>query len=223
VCCIWIIPSGMFDIAYITSAMSSFNMSPREGHLKAIKRILAYIKTFPNRRIIVDTIHLNHFTYPIEDNLKWKDFYLDDEEEMPNALPDSKGQKVRMTVCVDANHAHDLVTRRSITGILLMLKSTSIGRISKRQNTLDSSTSGSELVTPRIATELIIEVRFMLRSLGIDLDVPTLILGYNVSVILNISVLSRVLKKKHSVIAYQCGKEAIAANEVCINQEGRKC
>jgi hypothetical protein len=41
-CCIWIIVLGRFDIAYATSIMSRFNMAPREGHLKAVKRILAY-------------------------------------------------------------------------------------------------------------------------------------------------------------------------------------
>jgi hypothetical protein len=40
-CCIWIIVLGRFDIAYATSAMSRFNISPREGHMKAVKRILA--------------------------------------------------------------------------------------------------------------------------------------------------------------------------------------
>jgi hypothetical protein len=42
-CCIWIIVLGRFDIAYATSDMSSFNMLPREGHLKAVKRILSYL------------------------------------------------------------------------------------------------------------------------------------------------------------------------------------
>jgi hypothetical protein len=46
-CCIWIIVLGRFDIAYATSAMSRFNMLPREEHLKAVKRILSYLKTFP--------------------------------------------------------------------------------------------------------------------------------------------------------------------------------
>jgi hypothetical protein len=33
-------------MAYATSAMSRFNMVPKEGHLKAVKRILACLKTF---------------------------------------------------------------------------------------------------------------------------------------------------------------------------------
>jgi hypothetical protein len=53
-CCIWIIVLGRFVIAYATSAMSRFNMLPREGHLKAVKRILSYLKKFPKGRVIID-------------------------------------------------------------------------------------------------------------------------------------------------------------------------
>jgi hypothetical protein len=46
-----------------------------------------------------------------------KNFCPDAEEEMPNDLPTPKGPKISMTVFVDTDHANDLVTRRSITGI----------------------------------------------------------------------------------------------------------
>jgi hypothetical protein len=49
-CCIWIIVLGRFDIAYATSAISWFNWLPREGHLKAVKRILSYLDAFPKGR-----------------------------------------------------------------------------------------------------------------------------------------------------------------------------
>ena len=62
---------GILDIAYVTSAMSRINMFPREGHLKAAKRILAYLTTFPKGRVIVDTTYLNHSEYPIEDHSNW--------------------------------------------------------------------------------------------------------------------------------------------------------
>jgi hypothetical protein len=35
----------------------------------------------------------DHSTYPVENHPKWKDFYLDAEEEIPNVLPMSKGPK----------------------------------------------------------------------------------------------------------------------------------
>jgi hypothetical protein len=116
-----------------------------------------------------------------------------------------------MTVYVDDDHAHDLVTRRSITGILVMLTNTPIRWISKRQKTVETSTYGSEFVASRVTTELILEVRYMLRALGVALDGPVLMLGDDMSVVLNTTVPSSVLKKKHNAIAYHRVREAIAA------------
>jgi hypothetical protein len=116
-----------------------------------------------------------------------------------------------MTVYVDADHAHDLVTRRSITEILVMLNNTQVRLVSKRQKTMETSSYGSELVESRIATELIVELRFMLRSLGVDLEGPALMLGDNMSVVLNNLVPSNVLKKKHNPISYHHVQEAISA------------
>jgi hypothetical protein len=80
------------------------------------------------------------------------EFYQDAREEIPKELPPEKGPRVRMTVFVDADHTHDLVTRRSITGILVMLNNTPIRWISKRQKTVETSTYGSESVASRLAT-----------------------------------------------------------------------
>jgi hypothetical protein len=108
---------GRFDIAYATSAIRRFNLAPREGHLKAVKSILACLKTFPKGRVIVNISFPNHSEYLVDDLPNWKDFYPDAEEEIPNDLPMSKGLKVRVSLYVDADHDHDLVNRRSITGI----------------------------------------------------------------------------------------------------------
>jgi hypothetical protein len=114
-CCIWIIVLGIFDLSYVTSAMSKSNMLPREGHLKAVKRILSYLKTFPKGRVIIDTSHPDHSVYPFEEHSDWMVFYPDASEEIPKDLPPEKAPRIRMTVCDDTDHAHDLVTRRSIT------------------------------------------------------------------------------------------------------------
>jgi hypothetical protein len=116
-----------------------------------------------------------------------------------------------MTVYVDADHAHDLVTRISITEIFVMINNTPIRWISKHQKTAETSTYGSELVATRSATELILEIRYMLWSLVVALDGPALILGDNMSLVLNTTDPSSVLKKKHSAIAYHRVREAIAA------------
>ena len=82
--------------------------------------------------------------------------------------------------------------------------------ISKRQKTVETSTYGSELVAARIAVDLIIEMQHNLRSLGVPLDGPALLLGDNQSVVLNTTVPSSVLKKKHNAVAFHRIREAIA-------------
>jgi hypothetical protein len=97
----------------------------------------------------------------VEDHSNQMEFYPGAGEENPKDLPPEKGPRVKMTVYVDADHAHDLVTRISITGILVMLNNTPIRWVSKRQKTVETSTYGSKMVASRIATELIIEIRYM--------------------------------------------------------------
>jgi hypothetical protein len=98
-------------------------------------------------------------------------------------LTPEKGPMVRMTVYVDADHAYDIVTGRSITGILVMLNISPIRWISKRQKKVETSTYRSESVVSMIATELILEVSFILWSLGVSLDWPALRLEDSVSVV----------------------------------------
>jgi hypothetical protein len=91
--CIWIVFLGRFDIAYVNYTMNRFNILPREGHLKAVKRILSYLKTFPKGRVIIDTSYPDHSVYAIEDHSNWMEFYPDTGEEIPKDLPPEKDQR----------------------------------------------------------------------------------------------------------------------------------
>ena len=118
-------------------------------------------------------------------------------------------------VCfVDADHAHDAVTRRSVTGILLFVNNMPIKWVCKRQATVETSTYGSEIVAARIAVEAVMELRYKLRMLGVPLEGPALMLGDNMSVVLNTTVPSSPLKKKHQACNYHRIREAIAARIV---------
>jgi hypothetical protein len=63
-------------------------------------------------------------------------------------------------------------------------------------------------VSSRIATELILD---MLQSFGVALDEPLLIFGEKVRGVMNNTVPSSVLKKKHNEIIYHQFIEAFAA------------
>jgi hypothetical protein len=84
---------------------------------------------------------------------------------------------------VDADHTHDLVNRSSITGFLLMLNNTPIPWLSKLQKIVETSTYSSKLVSSRITTELILQVRLMLISLGADLYRIKFMLGDDILIV----------------------------------------
>jgi hypothetical protein len=161
--------------------------------------------------IVVDPNFKDWSGYNTTEYDTWKEFYPDAEEDMPDNMPVPKGKGGRMTVYVDADHAHDKVTRRSVSGIVLFINNTPVRYISKRQKTVETSTYGSEMVAARIATELVMEYRYNLRMLGVPVEGPAMLLGDNLSVILNTTVPSSMLKKKHLACNYHRVREAVAA------------
>jgi hypothetical protein len=206
----WMIVLGRFDIAYATMALSRYNMEPRYGHLKALIRVFGYLKRYSNGRILVDTKEMDLSAYPPTNYDTWSHFYPGAEEDLPKDMPIPKGKAITIVVYVDADHAHDQVTRRSVTGILLFINGMPIRWVSKRQKTVETSTYSSEMVAGRIAVELVIEYRYNLRMLGVPIDGPAAMLGDNMSVILSTTVPSSALKKKHNSVAYHRIREAVA-------------
>ena len=65
-------------------------------------------------------------------------------------------------VSVDASHAGEKLDYRSHTGILIYANNTLIYLFSKRQNTVETSTFGAEIIAAQIAME---EVKALRKNL----------------------------------------------------------
>jgi hypothetical protein len=133
-------------------------------------------------------------------------------------FPTAFGTTLDTTILVDSDHAHDLVTCRSLTGLIAFVGSTPVEWFSKRQGAVASSTYQSEFSALRTAVEEAQSLRYMLRCLGIpipsDGSAPTRLFGDNFSVIQNAVDPSATLKKKHVAISFHLVREAIAAGVV---------
>jgi hypothetical protein len=73
-------------------------------------------------------------------NADWKDFYGDVREELLSKMPTPLGNPVTINAFVDANHAGNVVTRRSHTGIIIFVQNAPIIVYSKWQNTVEAAT-----------------------------------------------------------------------------------
>jgi len=200
---------------YAVSTLEQYLHAPRQGHLKALQRAFGYLRAWCHGKILIDIEDP-----PIRKGVKktsgqnWSEMYPDAVEDIPKDMPIPKGKPVTLTTFVDADHAHDKVTRRSVSGILMLINNMPLQWVSKRQPMVEMSTYGSELIATRIAIDMIIEVRYKLRMLGVPIEKSGLLLGDNMSVVLNTTIPASPLKKKHLSCAYHRIREAIAAGIV---------
>jgi hypothetical protein len=73
---------------------------------------------------------------------------------------------------IDANHAGNLVTQWSQTGILLFVNKALVMWYSKQQNAVETSTFGSKFVAMQIGTEMIEALCYKLWIFGVPIDGP---------------------------------------------------
>ena len=133
--------------------------------------------------------------------------------------PEPRGKSVEMTAFVDSDHAGDTVTRRSRTGIWLFIQQSPIVWYSKKQNSVETSSFGSEFAAMKTAVEMIEGLRYKLRMMGVPIDGPCNVKADNMSMIRNSSVPESQLKKKSNSIAYHYVREKAAAQVIIVNYE----
>lgn len=214
----WACELGRVDILHPVSLMSSYLACPREGHLEQVFHTFAYLKKYDRSSMVFDD------TLPEVDDSSftkcdWTEFYPGACEATPPNAPELRGQPVTMSAFVDADHAGCQATRRSYTGVLIYLNRAPILWHSKRQNTVEASTFGSEFIAMRIAIEMIEGLRYKLRMMGIEVEGPTNVYCDNDGVVKNSTRPESTLKKKHQAISYHRTREAQAANVVRIAKE----
>ena len=215
----WLCEIGRIDILTEKSLLATYLASPRLGHLHQALHVFKYLKQHGRSKCVFDPtyVNINDHHLPFEEQSAtrakfMKELYPDAVEYRPQNAPKPKGKKVQLTCFVDADHAGDQITRRSRTGILIYVNRAPIMWYSKRQNTVETSTYGSELVAMRLAVDMIKALKYKLWMFGVEIMMnETKIYGDNNAVILNASIPESTLKKKHHSVNYNYVREAVAA------------
>ena len=199
--------------------MSSHMALPREGHLTQLFHMFAYLKKKHNSRMVFDP------SYPFVDEERfksdedWKVLYGDVTEAIPPAAPQPRGKEVVIRHYVDADHAGERLTRRSRTGYITFLNMAPMNWFSKRQNSVETSTFGSEFTALKIVTEANRGFRYKLRMLGVPVNESSDVFCDNNSVVCNKTAPESTVKKKSKTIAYCCIQEVVAMKEILIAYE----
>ena len=102
-------------------------------------------------------------------------------------MAEPRGNVVRISAFVDANHAGNVINRRSDLGIIIFVQNAPIIWFSKRQNTVEAAIFGNEFVALRICKELIVVLRYKLHMFGVPLDGPEDVFCDNRGLVINVS------------------------------------
>ena len=217
----WAVELGRVDVYLEVAIMSQYLANPRKGHLEVVYSIFAFLKKHAKLKLVFDPkeVILDEACFSQAPMDEWKEFYGDVAEQIPTDMPEPLGNPATITCFVDADHAGNVVTRRSHSGILIMMQNAPILWFSKRQNTVETSSFGSEFVAMRIAKELIVGMRYKLRMFGVPIVGASNVLCDNRGVVKNTSVPSSVLNKKHNAINYHAVREAAAAGIIRVGKE----
>ena len=192
--------------------MAPYSASPRVGHIEALYNIFSYLMMHDKLPLAFDATKPDIDESAFQE-VDWKDFYGEVEEKFPSKMPEPLGRPMTISCFVNANHAGNVVTRRSHWGVLIFLMNAPIIWFSKQQNTVESSSFGSEFVAARIARHLIVSLRIKLRMFGCPIDGPANVFCDNQGVVKNASL------PEYNAINYHVVREAAAAGILRFGKE----
>ena len=131
---------------------------------------------------------------------QWREFYPEAIDPLLHGMLEVLVKYEKIICYVDANHAGNLLNRRSHLWIFIHVNNTPVIWYSKRQNTVKTLSFGLEFVALSIATALVEALRYKLRCFGVQLDGSASIFCDNKSVVINSSVPISMLNKRHNAI-----------------------
>ena len=128
-------------------------------------------------------------------------------------MPQSRGFRFKLRAYVDSDHTGDNLTRYSRTGFLVQLNSAPIYWTSKKQGSIETSSSGSEFTAMKNCCKYLRGLRYKLRMMEIPCDYPSYIIGENKCVPVNALNPFPMLKKKSNLIVYHLLRKNVAKDE----------
>ena len=211
----WMIEIGRVDICLEGSMLASHMAMPREGHLEQLFHIFGYLNSHHDTELVFDPTlrDIDENAFEMKDWTTSEFGHIQGKEEIPSNMPQPRGTRFVISALVDADHASDTVSRRSRTGFLVYINSALVYWFSKKQNSVESSSFGSEFIAMKQCCEYLRGLRYKLRMMGIPCEDPAYVFGDNQSVLANTTVPKSTLKKKSQSICYHFAREGSAQDE----------
>ena len=155
------------DIGFAVCFLSRFATSPHHDHFVALKKLCFYLRATKDWGIIYRR------TAPLKD-LPEGDFVpLEPDPTLPT-FPQFEGNE--LVGVLDAAHATDLKTRRSVSGLVIYYAGAAVAWKSRLQPTVSTSSTEAEFLAAVQCAKMVIYMRSVLKELGALKEGPTKLL-----------------------------------------------
>ncbi|KAI2504156.1 hypothetical protein MHU86_10270 [Fragilaria crotonensis] len=197
------------DIGYAVTTLARFSDHPAKVHYDALRRVARYLRMTKNwglfywRSVLLSSLPPGDFKILIPDS----------------SLPDfpQVQSSTELAGYVDAAHATDLVTRRSITGLVFMFCGGPLAYKSKIQSTVSTSSTEAEFLAAVHAAKIAKYLRSILSELGYAQLGPTTLFEDNAAAILMVNASRPTPRARHIDIQHFALQEWKAANEIVLS------
>jgi len=136
--------------------------------------------------------------------------YGEVSEILPKNAPPPLGKYVTLSHYFDANLYHDMLTGRSVTGILHLANKTPLDWYSKKQAMVKTATYGSKFIAAHTCVDQIIDLRTTFRYLGVPIRDISYMFGDNKTVVDSSTIPHSKLHKRHNALSFHHVREAVA-------------
>ncbi|KAI2505530.1 hypothetical protein MHU86_8866 [Fragilaria crotonensis] len=196
------------DIGYAVTTLARFSDRPTKIHYDALRRVARYLRMTKSwgliywRRTLLPGLPAGTFQ-PLASDPSLPSF---PEPAHPTLLAGY----------VDAAHATDLITRRSITGLVFMFCGGPIAYKSKIQPTVSTSSTEAEFLAAVHAAKIAKYLRSILSELGYAQPGPTTLYEDNAAAILMINASRPTPRSRHIDIQHFAIQEWKANREILL-------
>jgi hypothetical protein len=197
------------DIGYAVTTLARFSDHPAKVHYDALRRVARYLRMTKHWGLL----YWRHTLLP---SLQPGDFTpLAADPSLP-VFPQPQAS-TELAGYVDAAHATDLVTRRSITGLVFMFCGGPLAYKSKIQSTVSTSSTEAEFLAAVHAAKIAKYLRSILLELGYPQLGPTTLFEDNAAAILMVNANRPTPRARHIDIQHFALQEWKAAKEIVLS------
>jgi hypothetical protein len=193
------------DIGYAATFLSRFSQAPAEEHYKALKDVVKYLRRTKDWGIV-------YWRQQPDESLPRVP--LPEPPTDPSLPTFPVHEPLQLIGYLDAAHATDPATRRSITGYVFTLAGGAIAFKSKLQPTVATSSTEAEFIAAVSAAKVAKYLRSVLRQLRIEQVKPTPLYVDNQAAIAMVNENKPTPRSRHVDIQHFAIQEWRAAGEV---------